>query len=117
MTNKEKENKELEKEIEKLNKDIGDEQIKQFTFESEIDKQKLINLEYQEKINNSMNVNKNVFSEDNVNIHMTDTLISKQTTININNDNDNENKNDEIMPSNNLNYNNKKVNLIVMQKI
>ena len=52
MTNKEKENKELEKEIEKLNKDIGDEQIKQFTFESEIDKQKLINLEYQEKINN-----------------------------------------------------------------
>ena len=62
-------------------------------------------------INNSMNVNKNVFSEDNVNIHMTDTLISKQTTININNDNDNENKNDEIMPSNNLNYNNKKVDL------
>ena len=62
-------------------------------------------------INNSMNVNKNVFSEDNVNIHMTDTLISKQTTININNDNDNENKNDEIMPSNTLNYNNKKVDL------
>ena len=41
-------------------------------------------------INNSTNIiNKNVFSEDNVNIHMTDTLISKQTTININNENDN----------------------------
>jgi len=60
-------------------------------------------------INNSTNINKNVISEDNVNIHMTDTLISKQTTININNDN-NENKNGEIMPSNNLstiNNNNK----------
>ena len=46
-------------------------------------------------INNSTNIiNKNVFSEDNVNIHMTDTLISKQTTININNENDN--KKEEI---------------------
>ena len=58
-------------------------------------------------INNSVNINKNIFSEDNVNIHMTDTLISKQTTINANNDNDNENKNEEIMPSNNLSIINK----------
>ena len=66
-------------------------------------------------INNSVNINKNIFSEDNVNIHMTDTLISKQTTINANNDNDNENKNEEIMPSNNLSMINKnncnKINL------
>ena len=62
-------------------------------------------------INNSTNINKNVISEDNVNIHMTDTLISKQTTININNDN-NENKNGEILPSNNLStINNNKITL------
>ena len=62
-------------------------------------------------INNSTNINKNVISEDNVNIHMTDTLVSKQTTININNDN-NENKNGEIMPSNNLStINNNKITI------
>ena len=42
-------------------------------------------------INNSTTINKNILSEDNVNIHMTDTLISKQ--------NCNENKNED----NNLN--------------
>ena len=72
-------------------------------------------------INNSTTINKNVISEDNVNIRMTDTLISKQTTINVNNYNDNfiENKNEEIMPSNNLstlnnnnnNNNNNEINL------
>jgi len=52
-------------------------------------------------------------------IIFTDTLISKQTTINVNNFNDNfiENKNEEIMPSNNLstlnnnNNNNNEINL------
>ena len=61
-------------------------------------------------LNNSNTINKNILSEDNVNIHMTDTLISKQTTINMNNDN----KNEEIMPSNNLsimNNNNNEINL------
>ena len=54
-------------------------------------------------INNSTNINKNIFSEDNVNIRMTDTLVSKQTTINVNNENEN------IMPSNNLSmYNDNK---------
>ena len=51
-------------------------------------------------INNSTNINKNIFSEDNVNIRMTDTLVSKQTTINANNEN--ENKNEDVMPSNNI---------------
>ena len=66
-------------------------------------------------INNSTTINKNVISEDNVNIRMTDTLISKQTTINVNNYNDNfnDNKNEEIMPSNNLSTlnNNNEINL------
>ena len=43
-------------------------------------------------INNSTTINKNVISEDNVNIRMTETLISKQTTNNINNDNENKNE-------------------------
>ena len=51
-------------------------------------------------INNSTNINKNIFSEDNVNIRMTDTLVSKQTTINANNEN--ENKNEDVMPSINI---------------
>ena len=74
-------------------------------------------------INNSTTINKNVISEDNVNIRMTETLISKQTTNNINNDN--ENKNDEIMQANNLinlknnintNINNNEINLNKKEK-
>ena len=74
-------------------------------------------------INNSTTLNKNVISEDNVNIRMTETLISKQTTNNVNNDN--ENKNDEIMQANNLinlktnintNINNNEINLNKKEK-
>ena len=67
-------------------------------------------------INNSTNINKNIFSEDNVNIRMTDTLISKQTTINVNNDNENENKNEDIMPSNNISIINDNKNKIKLDK-
>ena len=62
-------------------------------------------------LNNSTSINKNVLSEDNVNIHMTDTIISKQTNINFNNNNDNENKNDERIPSNNISINNNEIKL------
>ena len=65
-------------------------------------------------INNSTNINKNIFSEDNVNIRMTDTFISKQTTINANNEN--ENKNEDIMPSNNLSIFNDNRNRIKLNK-
>ena len=61
-------------------------------------------------INNSTNINKNIFSEDNVNIRMTDTLISKQTTINVNNENEN------IMPSNNLSMYNDNKSRIKLEK-
>lgn len=61
-------------------------------------------------INNSTNINKNIFSEDNVNIRMTDTLVSKQTTININNENEN------IMPSNNLSMYNDNKSRIKLEK-
>ena len=61
-------------------------------------------------INNSTNINKNIFSEDNVNIRMTDTLVSKQTTINVNNENEN------IMPSNNLSMYNDNKSRIKLEK-
>ena len=61
-------------------------------------------------INNSTNINKNIFSEDNVNIRMTDTLVSKQTTINVNNENEN------IMPSNNLSVYNDNKSRIKLEK-
>ena len=61
-------------------------------------------------INNSTNINKNIFSEDNVNIRMTDTLVSKQTTINVNNENEN------IMPSNYLSMYNDNKSRIKLEK-
>ena len=94
-----------------INFSINNKEKKMITPNSSIDfkssmlqsKKDITNL----NINNSANINKNILSEDNVNIHMTDTIISKQTNIN----NNNENKNEEIMPSNNISINNDKIRL------
>ena len=94
-----------------INFSINNKEKKMITPNSSIDfkssmlqsKKDITNL----NINNSTNINKNILSEDNVNIHMTDTIISKQTNIN----NNNENKNEEIMPSNNISINNDKIRL------
>ena len=108
-----------------INFSINNKEKKMITPNSSIDfkssmlqsKKDITNL----NINNSTTINKNVISEDNVNIRMTETLISKQTTNNVNNDN--ENKNDEIMQANNLinlktniNINNNEINLNKKEK-
>ena len=76
--------------------------IKSSMFQSKRDKNNINNINNNINNININNLNNNILSEDNVNIHMTDTTMSNQTNINIKEKIiSNENKKIQINPSNN----------------